>query len=105
MRSEMEDVRPRISSPGVIDLLLCLGLSVLSQSRPSKDSVEDRIVFLVGEEDWSKVGILVPEADVWSLEGGEMGSLEADGILLMAETLPGPGILLGVVLEPPDLVE
>lgn len=51
------------------------------------------------------MGILVPEAEVWSLEGGEMGSLEAEGILLMAELLPGPGILLGVVLEPPDLAE
>lgn len=102
MRSEMEDVRPWISSPGVIDLR-CLGLSVLSQSRSSRDSVEDRIGFLVGEEEWSRVGILVPEAEVCSLEGGEMGSLEADGILLMTEELPG--ILLGVVLEPPDLVE
>ena len=53
------------------------------------------------------MGILVPEAEVWSLVGGEMGSLEADGILLIAEAelLPGPGILLGVVFEPPDLVE
>ena len=100
----MEDVRPRISSPGVIDLR-CLGLSVVSQSRSSKDSVEDRVGFLVGEEGWSKVGILVPEAEVCSLEGGEMGSLEAEGILLIAELLPGPGILLGVVFEPPDLVE
>lgn len=50
MRSEMEDVRPRISSPGVIDLR-CLGLSVVSQSRSSKDSVEDRVGFLVGEEE------------------------------------------------------
>ena len=98
----MEDVRPRISSPGVIDLL-CLGLSVLSQSRSSRDSVEDRTVFFVGEEEWSRVGILVPEAELWSLEGGEVGSLEAEGILLMAEELPG--ILLGVVFEPPDLVE
>ena len=101
MRSEMEDVRPWISSPGVIDLR-CLGLSVLSQSRSSRDSVEDLIGFLLGEE-WSRVGILVPEAEVCSLEGGEMGSLEAEGILLMTEELPG--ILLGVVLEPPDLVE
>ena len=101
MRSEMEDVRPWISSPGVIDLR-CLGLSVLSQSRSSRDSVEDLIGFLFGEE-WSRVGILVPEAEVCSLEGGEMGSLEAEGILLMTEELPG--ILLGVVLEPPDLVE
>ena len=31
-----------------------------------------------------------------------MGSLEAEGILLLEEL---PGILLGVVLEPPDLVE
>ena len=51
------------------------------------------------------MGILVSEAEVWSLEGGEMGSLEAEGILLIAELLPGPGILLGVVFEPPDLVE
>ena len=102
MRSEMEDVRPWISSPGVIDLDRCLGLSVLSQSRSSRDSVEDLIGFLFGEE-WSRVGILVPEAEVCSLEGGEMGSLEAEGILLMTEELPG--ILLGVVLEPPDLVE
>ena len=101
MRSEMEDVRPWISSPGVIDLR-CLGLSVLSQSRSSRDSVEDLIGFLFGEE-WSRVGILVPEAEVCSLEGGEMGSLEAEGILLMTEELPG--ILLGVVVEPPDLVE
>ena len=101
MRSEMEDVRPWISSPGVIDLR-CLGLSVLSHSRSSRDSVEDLIGFLFGEE-WSRVGILVPEAEVCSLEGGEMGSLEAEGILLMTEELPG--ILLGVVLEPPDLVE
>ena len=101
MRSEMEDVRPWISSPGVIDLR-CLGLSVLSQSRSSRDSVEDLIGFLLGEE-WSRVGILVPEAEVCSLEGGEIGSLEAEGILLMTEELPG--ILLGVVLEPPDLVE
>ena len=101
MRSEMEDVRPWISSPGVIDLR-CLGLSVLSQSRSSRDSVEDLIGFLLGEE-WRRVGILVPEAEVCSLEGGEIGSLEAEGILLMTEELPG--ILLGVVLEPPDLVE
>ena len=46
----MEDVRPRISSPGVIDLR-CLGLLVVSQSRSSKDSVEDRVGFLVGEEE------------------------------------------------------
>ena len=96
----MEDVLPRTSSPGVMDLR-CLGLPVVSQSRSSRDSVEDRIWFLLGEE-CSRVGILVPEAEVWSLEAGEMGSLEAEGILLLEEL---PGILLGVVLEPPDLVE
>ena len=81
----------------------CTRTSVVSQSNSSRDSVDDFIRFLVGEDDVRSVGMRLPEEEVGSLVGGDTGNLEAEGILVKVEE--APGILLGVEEEPPDLVE
>ena len=75
----------------------------MSQSNSSRDSVDDFIRFLVGEDDVRSVGMRLPEEEVGSLVGGDIGNLEAEGILVKVEE--APGILLGVEEDPPDLVE
>ena len=81
----------------------CTRTSVVSQSNSSRDSVDDFIRFLVGEDDVRSVGMRLPEEEVGSLVGGDTGNLEAEGILVSVEE--APGILLGVEEDPPDLVE